>query len=173
MRLSSVARVAVLAEHESTAPGRSETSPMRQQLMLTVAAAMLLATAQTAEAASLLPGTYNAVSPATHQPARIGNELVIARTSANGLSFGLNAIRISDKNTGYIAGSIEDKANVVWIDSGNGVRCRLRFVAAPPAQIRVTQDTRFGDCGFGYGVVADGLYVRTRNSGKIAPWNGP
>jgi hypothetical protein len=173
MRPSSVARLAVLAEHESTAGNCSETSPMRRHLILTVAAAALLATAHAAAAANLLPGTYNAVSPATHQAAKIGNELVIARTSGKRLSFGLNAIRISDNNTGYIAGSLEDKANLVWIDSGNGVRCRLRFVVASPAQIRVTQDTRFGDCGFGYGVVADGLYVRTRNSGKITPWNGP
>jgi hypothetical protein len=119
------------------------------------------------------PGTYKAVTPGTTRPAAKGNELVVVRGAAGRLSFGLNAIRLLDDNTGYISGSFRAGDNVVWIESGNGVRCRLRFVATNATQVRVTQDTRFGDCGFGYGVIADGHYVRTSNGGKIAPWNGP
>jgi hypothetical protein len=172
MRPCSHAHAVVLAVAEKL-PRHREAPEMRIHQMIAAALAVAFATAGAAAAATLQPGTYNAVTPGTTQPAAKGNELVVVRAAAGRLSFGLNAIRLLDNNTGYIHGAFDAGSNAVWLESGNGVRCRLRFVAAGATLIRVTQDARFGDCGFGYGVLADGLYVRTRSTGKIAPWNGP
>ena len=163
----------VLAAEENL-PRRSESPEMRIHHAIVAAIALAFIAAGSAEAAATLqPGTYRAVTPGTLEPAPKGNEVVLVRAKAGSIRFGINAIRALDNNTGYVTGSFESAGNVEWRDTRSGIRCRLRFVAISATRMHITQDLQFGDCGFGYAVVADGLYVRTRSTGTIAPWNGP
>jgi hypothetical protein len=170
--MCSHAQAAVLAAEEKL-PRDSEATEMRIHHVIIALLGLVFATAGVAAAATVLPGTYNVVKPGTTKPAAQGNELVVVRAASGRLTFAINAVRLIENNVGYISGSFKAGDNIEWIENGDGIRCRLRFVATSATLIRVTQDTRFGDCGFGYGVIADALYVRTRATGKIAPWNGP
>jgi hypothetical protein len=120
------------------------------------------------------PGTYRQVSPATGRLMSVGNEVVLQADRHGHLRFSLNAIRPSDNNLGYIAGTLpRDAGTIVWSSTKEYARCRLTFAPVAGAFLRLTQDVRFGDCGFGYGVLGDGLYKRTRAGGKLGAWNGP
>ena len=122
---------------------------------------------------AVAPGTYREISPATRRVMSVGNEVVFVRARRGRLSFSLNAIRASDNNMGYIGGTLAKSTRVVWTHSSENARCRLTFVPLGSEMLRITQDVRFGDCGFGYGVLSDGLYKRTRATGKLGSWNGP
>ena len=83
------------------------------------------------------------------------------------LAFSLNAVRALDENSGFVAGSLGAAAHrVVWSQKGDGTDCKLTLLAVDPG-IQVVQDRAFGDCGFGNGVVADGLYRKTAADGKL------
>jgi hypothetical protein len=140
--------------------------------LLPVICAASLAPARGANA--LVPGTYNQVSPVTQRVMRVGNEVVLQADRHGRLHFSLNAIRGSDDNMGFIGGVLQRAVGpVVWTNTERYARCRLTFVPVSGPVLRVRQDLRFGDCGFGYGVSGDGLYQRTRPGGKLGPWNGP
>ena len=122
----------------------------------------------------ILPGAYSQVSPSTKRIMGVGNEIVIARDRHGRLAFSLNAIRRSDENLGYIAGTLAHLSRkIVWTNTVQDARCRLTFVSLADDMLRVMQDARFGDCGFGYGVLADGVYKRTKPTGRPGSWNGP
>jgi hypothetical protein len=107
----------------------------------------------------LLAGTYRAVDPSTRHPLHPGNELIVRSAGIGSLRFTLNAIRALDLNTGTISGTIIDKLPSTFAQTAPGGKCRLHFAAARRG-VSVQQDVAFGDCGFGYGVLADGLYER-------------
>jgi hypothetical protein len=138
-------------------------------------AALAAVTAGAARAAgtSLEPGVYGQINPGTKKVMSPGNQIVFVRGKTGLLSFSLNAIRALDENSGYVAGTLPANGpRVTWTQKADGINCRLTFVAEPPG-LRVVQDTAFGDCGFGNGVVADGSYVKTAADGKLSGPPGP
>ena len=153
---------------------------MRMVGRLGVASAALLAAAFAETVApvysadAFLSGTYREISPATRRVMSVGNEVVFLRDRRGRIAFSLNAIRPSDSNMGYIGGTFaRNSARIVWTSDKEYARCKLTFVSLPHAMLQITQDVRFGDCGFGYGVLSDGLYKRTQATGKLGSWNGP
>ena len=107
----------------------------------------------------LLPGTYVQVSPETKKPLDLGNQLVIIAGKGGRLGFSINAVRALDDNQGFVAGVLgADRPPVTWSQASASGNCRLRFDLVPGG-LKVTQDAAFGDCGFGYGVTADGTYA--------------
>jgi hypothetical protein len=136
-------------------------------------AAVALAAPAGAADATLQPGTYGQYNPGTKKLAVPGNQLVFVRGKTGRLSFSLNAVRAIDLNSGYVAGTLPAVGHsVTWVQRGDGLDCKLTFTASGTGLI-VVQDVRFGDCGFGYGVLADGQYVRIAESGKLGTANGP
>jgi hypothetical protein len=123
--------------------------------------------------ATLQPGTYGQYNPGTKKLAVPGTQLVFVRGKTGRLSFSLNAVRALDLNSGYVAGTLPAVGrSVTWIQRGDGLDCKLTFTASGKGLI-VVQDVGFGDCGFGYGVLADGQYVKIAEDGKLGPANGP
>jgi hypothetical protein len=105
----------------------------------------------------LFPGHYRQINPVTKKPLDVGNSIVLVRAKSGKLGFSINAIRALDSNQGFIAGTIQPGTKVVWTQFIPDAKCKLTFTAIPGG-MTVDQDYRFGDCGFGYGVVADGTY---------------
>jgi hypothetical protein len=139
-----------------------------------LASAVALAAAPArAQAPVLAPGTYAQVSPLTKKPAKIANVVVLVRGKTGRLAFSVNAIRALDLNQGYVAGILPASGHtVVWSQKADGADCRLTFTATATG-LTVEQDVKFGDCGFGYGVVADGTYLRTADATKLSAPPGP
>ena len=122
---------------------------------------------------TLQPGTYGQINPGTKHVMNPGNQIVFVRGKNGRLSFSVNAIRALDLNQGYVAGTLPSNGpTVTWTQQEAGIDCKLTFMAAGTG-LKVVQDYKFGDCGFGYGVLADGTYVRTAAEGKLAPPPGP
>ena len=145
-------------------------SDRRFVIAITVAVAgAALHPAFAAEPTTLQPGTYRQVIPATKKLRDPGNQIVFVRGKNGRLSFSVNAIRANDLNQGYVAGTLPaNGSTVTWTQKEQGMDCKLTFTASATG-MKVVQDDRFGDCGFGYGVVADGEYLRTASAGKLAP----
>jgi hypothetical protein len=121
----------------------------------------------------LQPGTYGQLNPATHKVMNPGNQIVLVRGKTGRLSFSVNAIRALDLNQGFVAGTLPANGpSVTWMQKAEGMNCKLTF-AAEPTGLEVTQDLTFGDCGFGYGVDAGGIYVKTGGSTKLGAAPGP
>ena len=78
------------------------------------------------------------------------------------LSFRIDAVRQLDRNTGTAQGTIRATSPATWTNHAQYERCRLTFTAPAPHLIVVAQEYAYGDCGFGYGVTADGTYLRVR-----------
>ncbi len=126
-----------------------------------------------AAGSTLQPGTYGQVNPGTKRVMNPGNQIVFVRGKNGRLSFSVNAIRALDLNQGYVAGTLPSNGPIVtWTQKEDGIDCKLTFMAAGTG-LRVVQDYKFGDCGFGYGVLADGTYTRTAAEGELAPPPGP
>jgi hypothetical protein len=104
--------------------------------------------AATAVATSLLPGVY----------ADGDDRLNVVARANGGRDFAIFAIRDHDRNSGFITGTLPAGA-ATWSKARPFERCRLSFTVRGNA-IVVAQDAAFGDCGFGYGVLADGIYRR-------------
>ncbi len=117
---------------------------------------------------ALQPGTYGQYNPGTKKIAVPGNQLVIVRGKGGRLAFSLNAVRGVDVNQGYVAGMLPapNGRSVVWVQQAEGANCKLTFTATAGG-LTVVQDAKFGDCGFGYGVFADGQYVRVAEDAKL------
>jgi hypothetical protein len=149
---------------------------MTTKLTMTMATGLVVAALgapAVAADATLQPGTYGQYNPGTKKLAVPGNQLVFVRGKTGRLSFSLNAVRAVDVNSGYVAGTLPANGrSVTWIQRGDGLDCKLTFTASGSGLI-VVQDARFGDCGFGYGVLADGQYVKIAENGKLGTANGP
>jgi hypothetical protein len=124
-----------------------------------VLAAAAAAGAATPSPAVLVPGTYVQVNPVTRAPLEVGSQLVIIAGKGGRLGFSINAIRALDSNQGFVAGVLAGALPSTWSQRVGSGNCRLRFDAVPGGGVKVTQDLAFGDCGFGYGVTADGTYA--------------
>jgi len=109
---------------------------------------------------TLQPGSYAQVLPGTKKFANPGNQVVLVRGRSGRLAFSVNAIRALDENQGFVAGTLPGGGRrVVWEQRAAGANCRLTFTATADG-LTIGQDAAFGDCGFGYGVIADGAYQR-------------
>jgi len=121
----------------------------------------------------LVPGRYAQLSPLTKKPAEIGNTVVFVRGKTRRLSFSVNAIRALDLNQGFVAGTLPANGRrVTWQQKSGGIACRLTFTATASGLV-VEQDVGFGDCGFGYGVTADGTYVKVADDAKLGTSANP
>jgi hypothetical protein len=94
----------------------------------------------------------------------MGNSIVLVRAKSGKLGFSINAIRALDMNQGFIAGTFAPGTKTVWTQNTDDAKCKLTFTAVAGGMV-VDQDIRFGDCGFGYGVTADGTYHWTGEVG--------
>lgn len=139
-----------------------------------VLAATLLLVASTgigaygaAKTPSLRPGEYRQRDLGSKTVMHIGNRLIF-KAVAGRLAFSLDAVRASDLNTGFTSGSVPlGVSKATWTDSRDGLKCRLTF-AATASGVTIAQDFAYGDCGFGYGVHADGTYARTGPAGALS-----
>jgi hypothetical protein len=105
------------------------------------------------------PGTYRQADVVTKKPLPVGSQLVIIAGKGGKTGFSINAIRALDSNQGFVAGLLAGPLPLTWSQTSSTTgNCRLKFEAVPHG-ITVTQDAGFGDCGFGYGVTASGMYL--------------
>lgn len=102
-------------------------------------------------------GTYRQMDTVTKQALPVGSQIVLIAGKAGKLGFSINAIRQSDTNQGFVAGVMPEGNPAVWSRTSSSGNCRITFESLPQA-LKVTQDAAFGDCGFGYGVTANGTY---------------
>ena len=132
---------------------------MQSRLAVVLIAALLAgpSVAMAVNPPELFPGHYSQINTVTKKPLEIGNSIVLVRAKSGRLGFSINAIRALDLNQGFIAGTIAPGTKVVWSQTPADGKCKLTFTAIPGG-LRVDQDISFGDCGFGYGVTADGTY---------------
>ncbi len=146
---------------------------LRKSAWALATAVAVTASPARAQAPVLAPGTYAQVSPVTKKVAKIGNVVVLVRGKTGRLAFSVNAIRALDLNQGFVAGTLPAGGHsVVWSQKSDGADCRLTFTANASG-LAIEQDLKFGDCGFGYGVTADGTYLRTAADGKLGGPPGP
>ncbi len=133
----------------------------------------LIAVALAAAVAPVLePGVYQQINPATKKPADPGNQIVMVRGKTGRLSFSVNAVKGPDLTQGFVVGTLPGGGRAVtWTQQADGVSCRVTFTALPGGALQLAQDARFGDCGFGEGVRADGTYVRAKRDALGAPPN--
>jgi hypothetical protein len=106
----------------------------------------------------LVPGTYVQADPVTKKPLAVGSQLVVIAGKGGKVGFSINAVRALDANQGFIAGVLPKTLPGTWSQSTTSGNCRLHFAPAVRG-VTVTQDLRYGDCGFGEGVTATGMYV--------------
>ena len=106
----------------------------------------------------LQPGTYRQINTVTKQALPDGSQLVIIAGKAGRLGFSLNALRQSDSNQGFAAGTLPGTLPATWTQTSEAGNCKLTFEAVPNVGLKVTQDMGYGDCGFGAGVTANGTY---------------
>jgi hypothetical protein len=133
---------------------------MRPNPLLTIAllaAALVPVAAGAVNNPEFYPGTYRQINTVTKKPLPVGTAIVLVRAKSGKLGFSINAIRALDSNQGFIAGTFQPGSRVVWTQRAEGANCKLTFTAIPHG-LTVVQDAGFGDCGFGYGVTADGEY---------------
>ena len=83
---------------------------------------------------------------------------MIIAGKAGRLGFSLNAVRQSDSNQGFVAGTLPGMLPSTWTQTSEEGNCKLTFEAVPSVGLKVSQDLGFGDCGFGAGVTANGTY---------------
>ena len=142
------------------------TDMLNRRLVIPLTAALLIGptAAGAVNPPELFPGHYRQINTVTKKPLEPGNSIVLVRAKNGRLGFSINAVRALDSNQGFIAGSIAPGTKVVWIQTTDDAKCKLTFTAIPGG-MTVDQDDRFGDCGFGYGVVADGTYRWTGEVG--------
>ena len=108
-------------------------------------------------------GTYEHRWGASH-----GDHVVIQELPGQRIRFELWAVRVGggpcpapDFNVGGAEGYAALAGRVaVWETREWGETCRLRFSFGPD-ELTIEQDGGFMDCGFGNGVYADGVYLRT------------
>ena len=103
------------------------------------------------------PGVYVQINPVTKKPLAPGSSVTLVRSKSGQFGFSLNAIRAVDSNQGFVAGSFRPATTVVWEQKAESGNCRLTFKPVASG-MTIAQDAKFGDCGFGYGVFADGIY---------------
>ena len=134
--------------------------PFCSRFLPAAVAGLLFATgaAGAVNAPELYPGTYVQIDTVTKKPLQPGNRVVFVRSKDGSFGFSINAIRALDSNQGYVAGRFRPGRVVVWSQKSEAGDCKLTLTAIPHGMM-VVQDTKFGDCGFGYGVVADGTYA--------------
>jgi hypothetical protein len=126
-----------------------------------------------AAAPRLQPGVYAQINPGTKKPADPGNQIVLIRGKDGKLAFSVNAVRSIDLNQGYAVGILPSAGpTVVWTQLTDGAKCKLTFTARANG-FSVVQDATFGDCGFGSGVLADGIYQRSGDAEKLGAPPGP
>jgi hypothetical protein len=109
-------------------------------------------------AVRILPGTYRQIDTVTKKPLALGNQIVIIAGKGGRLGFSVNAVRQSDMNQGFAVGLLPVQPPLTWSSTSSSGNCRLTFEALPKG-LKLTQDAGFGDCGFGYGVSANGTYA--------------
>ncbi len=146
-----------------------------RRLALAFVAVVVALPAAHAGAADLLDaGTYEQINPATKRVMNPGNQIVFVRGKRGSLAFSVNAVRGIDLNQGYVVGTLPASGpSVTWMQKGGGTDCKITFTALANHGLKVVQDSKVGDCGFGYGVLADGTYVRTRADGPLGKPLGP
>jgi hypothetical protein len=105
----------------------------------------------------IAPGTYRQIDTVTKQALEVGSQIVIIAGKAGRLGFSLNAVRQVDMNQGFVVGLLPAAPPLTWSRTASSGNCRLTFEPLPNS-LKVTQDVGFGDCGFGYGVTANGTY---------------
>jgi hypothetical protein len=105
-----------------------------------------------------VPGTYRQIDTVTKKTLPVGNQVVIIAGKAGRLGFSVNAVRQIDTNQGFVAGTLPPVMPAVWTRTSAAGNCKLIFEGLPKG-LKVTQDAGFGDCGFGYGVSASGIYA--------------
>ncbi len=149
---------------------------VRRTVAAIVAALVLSPAVARAAQPTIEAGTYAQFNPGTKRVMDPANQIVIVNGKNGRLAFSVNAIRALDQNSGFIVGTLPGTGTIVtWATKADGISCRLTFTAlgGPRHALKVAQDYKFGDCGFGYGVTADGTYVRTRADGPLGKPAGP
>ncbi len=106
---------------------------------------------------SFVPGTYRQIDTVTKKPLEVGSQIVIIAAKGGRLGFSVNAVRQTDADQGFIAGTLPGALPATWTRTSSAGNCRLIFESLAHG-LKVTQDTGFGDCGFGAGVNASGTY---------------
>jgi hypothetical protein len=106
----------------------------------------------------LFPGTYRQINTVTKQTLPVGSQIVIIAGKGGRLGFSLNAVRQMDANQGFAVGILPATLPAVWTKTADSGNCKLTLESVPNNGLAITQDTAFGDCGFGSGVTATGTY---------------
>jgi hypothetical protein len=119
---------------------------------------LLLGAAGAAQTAKLVPGTYRQIDTVTKKPLEPGNQVVLVAAKGGRIAFSVNAIRQTDAGLGFVVGVIPAGLPATWSSSSASGNCRLTFQSVPHG-FKLTQDTGFGDCGFGSGISATGTYA--------------
>jgi hypothetical protein len=127
-------------------------------VLLTVSTATAAPTPAPAAAKPLAPGTYRQIDTVTKKVLAVGNQIVIAAGKGARLAFSMNAVSQSSENGGFAVGLLPGTLPATWSRTSSAGNCRLTFEAMPKA-VKVTQDAGFGDCGFGPGANASGIYA--------------
>jgi hypothetical protein len=105
-----------------------------------------------------VPGTYRQIDTVTKKTLPVGNQVVIIVGKGGRLGFSVNAVRQVDTNQGFVVGTLPAVMPAVWSRTSSSGNCKLVFEGLPQG-LKITQDTGFGDCGFGSGVSASGIYA--------------
>ncbi|MGH7728724.1 MAG: hypothetical protein ACREM2_08040 [Vulcanimicrobiaceae bacterium] len=114
-------------------------------------------------------GVYRQIDPRTnrpfvnlrtHRPFGVRSQVDLVRARDGTLAFAITAWRLN-LNSGFVKGSLGRPSGALanWTSTATGTRCRLHFRTFGK-HLEVTQDLDFGDCGFGNGVTASGLYAQ-------------
>ncbi len=139
--------------------------PVRHRIVAVVAALAASAGPVPAPAAApeLGPGTFTQINPGTHHVMPLGNQVVFVRGRDGRLSFSISATHGGEITSSFAIGTLAAGGrSVTWTRRSAAGNCRLTFEALPNLGLHVHQDASFGDCGFGAGILADGIYLRTR-----------
>lgn len=120
---------------------------------------LLAASPAPSHLAGVQPGVYKQIDTVTKKPLGGGSQMIVVAGKGGKLGFSLNATRQVDTNQGFIAGVIPASLPYTWTRTAASGNCRIRFEAVGKGLLKLTQDTSFGNCGFGYGVTADGTYA--------------
>jgi hypothetical protein len=137
----------------------------------TIVAFGMLLGAATAPAQTLTAGAYRQVDPKTDKTVPYANRLELVGVAPDRLAFSVFVFRQIDNNIGSISGTIPIGATAVYVrDSPGDTRCKLGFIAGPgPNDVTVAQEVVSGDCGFGYGTDATGVYRRVPETPPPSP----
>jgi hypothetical protein len=137
-------------------------------LSSSVAAAAAIAGPASAQQPQDLAGAGRAGVPAgfnyegTYRTGR--NEIKLLRVDATRAKCDVYAERALDHNSGFATGDATvDKDRATYSDTSMG-HCTIRMDFAPGGKLKVTQPGEDSDCGFGFGVRADGTYTRVSSA---------